>query len=111
MMIDYKIIGERITKYRKASNITQETLAEYLDVSTAFISKIERGRTHLNLERLMQICHFLNISPAELLNDSDSSSESYMNPEFSALLNQCPNELFPVIKSVIEDIIKYYPQK
>ena len=42
MNIDYKLIGQRITKHRKKLHITQEKLAEQLDVSTAFVSKIER---------------------------------------------------------------------
>ena len=67
MVIDYQLIGRRIAARRKNNHITQESLAEYLDVSPAFISKIERGRTQLSLERLVQICHYLDITPTELL--------------------------------------------
>lgn len=109
MMIDYKLIGQRIAKCRKNKKITQETLAEYLDVSTTFISKIECGKTHINLERLVQICHFLDTSPSELLTGAESTSEIYMNPELASLMNRCPNELLPLMKSVIEDILKHYP--
>lgn len=109
MKVDYQLIGQRIASRRKSSRITQECLAEYLDVSIAYVSKIERGRTQLSLERLVQICHFLDISPGELITGTQPDSDSYMNRELSELLDQCPGELLPVIRSVIEDIIRYYP--
>ena len=41
MALDYKVIGDRIRKARIDNNLTQENLAEELDVSVAFISRIE----------------------------------------------------------------------
>lgn len=109
MKIDYQLIGQRIAGCRKSRKITQERLAEYMDVSIAFVSKIERGKTQLSLERLVQICHFLDISPGELITGTQPEAESYMNHELSELLKQCPGELLPVIKAVVEDMIRYYP--
>ena len=43
MALDYNIIGERLKKARIDNNLTQEKLAEKLDVSIAFLSRIERG--------------------------------------------------------------------
>lgn len=108
-MIDYTRIGQRIASCRKARRITQEQMAEYLDVSIAFVSKIERGRTQLSLERLVQICHFLDLSPDELLSQNKPTSDSYMQAEVSSLIEQCPHELLPVIKAMVEDILRYYP--
>ena len=53
MALDYSIIGSRIRKARQNKQITQEQLAEKLDVSVAFISRIERGTSHINLKRLL----------------------------------------------------------
>lgn len=106
-IIDYQLIGQRIAAQRKQKHITQEQLAEYLDVSTAFISKIERGKTQLSLERLVEICRFLDLSSSALLEGSDSTSVSYMLPELSLLIHECPKELLPLVKSVIEDIIQF----
>lgn len=108
MTLDYELIGQRIARYRKKQHITQESLAEYLDVSTAFISKIERGKTQLSLERLVQICHFLNITSSDLIDGSSFQSDSYMKPELYSLLEQCPKELFPLIKAIIEDLLRFH---
>lgn len=107
MTIDYELVGQRIASNRKKNYVTQEQLAEQLDVSTTFISKIERGKTQLSLERLVQICQYLHISPTELLYGSNFDS-SYMLAELSSLLKQCPEESLSLIKSLIEDVIQYH---
>ena len=110
MVIDYKLIGQRLAKCRKEKHITQEQMAEHLDVSTAFISKIECGRTQINLERLVQICHFLEIEPAYILQGADSASPVYMNGELSQLLSECPREALPLVKNLLEDVIAHFSQ-
>ena len=51
MALDYSIIGERLKSARLAKNLTQEQLAEKLDVSVAFLSRAERGNVKINLSR------------------------------------------------------------
>lgn len=62
MGFDYSVIGKRIKQAREKRGITQEKLAEALDVSNAYISKIERGKTPINLDRLSEICAVLEES-------------------------------------------------
>ena len=42
-------------------------MAEKLDTSIAFICRIERGASYMNLQRVIQICEILDISIEELL--------------------------------------------
>ena len=70
MALDYSIIGERLKKARLAKNMTQENLAEQLDVSVAFLSRVERGHSHLNLNRLTQVCELLDVSEGYILSGS-----------------------------------------
>ena len=67
MAIDYNIMGERIKKARLEKQLTQENIAEKLDVSVAFLSRIERGSSHINLKRLQQLCSILDVSEGYLL--------------------------------------------
>lgn len=71
MALDYSIIGSRIRKARLEKNITQEELAEKIDVSVAFISRIERGTSHVNLKRLSQLCNILDIKEGVILNGTN----------------------------------------
>ena len=106
MAIDYNVIGERIKKARKDKNLTQEYLAEKLDVSIAFLSRIERGSSRINLKRLSQICEILEVSEGEILNGVSSNSNKYLTDEFSALLEGCSNEkkrlIYDIAKVIIE---------
>lgn len=63
MALDYKTLGKRIKFYRKQRHITQEQMAEQLDLSLSFISQIERGVTKMSLDTFVDICDFIGCSP------------------------------------------------
>ena len=56
-----KEIGENIRQARVNSGITIAELSEMLDLSTAYVSQIERGKRGARLTRLMQISEILNV--------------------------------------------------
>ena len=55
-------MGKRISGQRKLLGLTQEEIAEKLDVSVQFISYIERGQKGISLENLIKLSKELNIS-------------------------------------------------
>lgn len=103
MALDYSIIGERIRKARLENNITQEKLAEELDVSIAFVSRIECGTTHINLKRLSQIC---NIKEGVILNGTNVSSDNYLSKEFNELFLNCSKDTQKLIYDIAKIIIE-----
>ena len=112
MAIDYSLVGERLKKARVAKKLTQENLAEKLDVSVAFLSRIERGSSHVNLKRLNQLCRLLDVSEGYILNGASSNSENYLTKEFSELLKSCSPEtqrLIYNVAKVIADADQYDP--
>jgi len=46
-------IGSRISQLRKRQGLTQEKLAEELDISHKHVSEVERGTSSLSLEKLI----------------------------------------------------------
>ena len=86
MSLDYNVIGSRIKEARQAKKLTQENLSEQLDVSVAFLSRVERGSSHINLKRLNQICDILEISEGYILNGADNTQNNYLEKEFAELL-------------------------
>ncbi len=106
MALDYRIIGERIRKSRIEKNLTQENLAEKLNVSVAFISRIERGSTHINLTRLSEICSILNIDEGTILNGTSTDSTNYLSDEFNELLKNSSKENQKLIYDIAKLIIK-----
>ncbi|MBO4816363.1 MAG: helix-turn-helix transcriptional regulator [Clostridia bacterium] len=104
MALDYSIIGERLKQARMNKRLTQEKLAEKLEVSVAFLSRIERGSSHINLNRLNQICTILDVSEGEILNGVSKDSSLYLNRDFSNLLKNCPPEKISLIYKVAKVI-------
>ena len=70
MGIDYIKLGKNIKYCRKQKNITQEQLAEELDMSAGFVSQIERGVGRMSLDTLINICDFLECSAGDIINNS-----------------------------------------
>ena len=107
MALDYNIIGERLKKARIDNNLTQEKLAEKLDVSIAFLSRIERGSSHISLKRLSQICDILGITEGSILNGSSNNSNTYLVSEFDDILkNTTPEKqklIYKIAKIINED--------
>ena len=89
--IDYKLIGERIKETRKKAGLSQEKLAEMIDVTTVYISRIERGG-QINLKRLSQISIALSVPIGQLLSGTTMESKNYLNKEFEELLSQCTKD-------------------
>ena len=60
-------IGNRIKVARENMGWTQEELAEKIDLSTQFISTIERGVAGASLGTVIRLCDVLNVSSEWLL--------------------------------------------
>lgn len=61
-----KFLGQRIQEARKTRKLTQEQLAEIIEIDVVSLSKIETGRNYPTAENLKKICRALNILPFEL---------------------------------------------
>ena len=107
MALDYNIIGERLKKARIDKNMTQEKLAEQIDVSVAFLSRVERGTSHINLKRLTQICEILGVSEGSVLNGVSSNSDNYLASEFNNILNSVSSDkqklIYKIAKVISEE--------
>ena len=104
MAVDYNIIGQRIKKARLAKNLTQEDLAEQIDISVAFLSRVERGNSHINLKRLNQLCGLLDVTEGYILNGASSNAINYLDEEFAELLKSCSPEKQKLIYNIAKVI-------
>jgi len=106
MALDFTIIGQRLKKARIDKDMTQENLAEKLDISVAFLSRVERGLSHVNLKRLSQICSILDVTEGEILNGVSKDSQGYLNKDFSNLIKDCPPEKISLIYNIAKVIVE-----
>lgn len=106
MVLDYKILGNRLKQARLSKDLTQEQLAEILDVSVAYISRVETGNVEIILKRLSQICSILDVNMGYILDGTSYSSKNYLNNDFNSLLKDCPPEKSQLIYEIAQVIIK-----
>ena len=66
-----KKMGNRISTRRRIMGMTQETLAEMMDVSTQMISNLETGKKAIRPENLVKLCNVLDVSADYLLTGSE----------------------------------------
>jgi len=69
-----KKIGQRIAKFRKLSNLTQNQLSEKSQCSSEFLSRLERGACAASVKRLNMIAKALEI-PLKALFDFEKAQE------------------------------------
>ncbi len=89
MEIDYKLIGERIREARKKRGWSQERLSEEIDVTTVYISRVERGGSGINLKRLAQISKALDTSLEYLVGGTATEAPNYLDKELYETLVSC----------------------
>ena len=68
--MEQQALGKRIREERLKLNLTQERLAEDVNLSTAYIGQIERGERSLTLENLAAVANRLGVTIDYLLSDS-----------------------------------------
>ena len=67
MTLDYSLIGGRIKKRRKRLKLTQEQVAEQVDISNQHMSNIERAKSIPSTETIMKLAAALDTTPDEFL--------------------------------------------
>lgn len=69
-------IGSRIAKLRKEHKLTQEQLAEKLDISIKHCSSVERGLSCLSLEKLIDVSNLFDVSLDYLIKGNPTVEKS-----------------------------------
>lgn len=93
-------IGERVKRAREHINMTQEKLAEKIDVSPQYISDLERGVVGVALPTLKNICITLGVTSDSLLFGEPKKTDT------SAIEDCCHRLSSEQIKCVEEIVIK-----
>lgn len=85
--VNYDKIGDKIRERRNFLKITQENLANEIDVSASFISDIENGRRKMSLETMIKISIALRTSLDYLILDNMNSTKIKNETKIEELKN------------------------
>ena len=73
-------IGSNLRRLREQKNVSQEFMAQKLELSTKSYGNIENNVTKITLDRLTQICNILEIDPIAMLSfDSEKIIQNITN--------------------------------
>ena len=110
MTLNYKFIGKTVKKYRKSMKISQEELAERIDMSVAYISHIETGRKRVSLETLVKIANILGTTVDQLLSCNQINDPFEYKTDLWLLLEDCSSyekqiiyEIAVAMKQILRD--------
>ena len=93
MKIDYRKLGKRLKEERKKQGVTQEKLAEYVNLSVSHLSHIENGNEKTSLQTIVNIANVLNVSLDDLLDLDLGKRSMYLTiREIDLLFKDCTKE-------------------
>lgn len=100
MELDYKKLGERIRAARVAQGMSQEQLAEAVDMTSQHISHTEVSSTKISLPALVKIANLLHTSVDKLLSDSLYDTKAHLLEEVELIFSDAsPNEIYLMLQS------------
>lgn len=67
----YRLLGLNIAYYRKERGLSQEALAELVNISRTHMSRIETADCAVSLDVVFDICDALCVSPKKLFDFRD----------------------------------------
>ena len=100
--MDYYKIGQKIRKIRKAHGLSQEELAEKVNISTTHMSHIETGNTKLSLPVVVDIAAALEVRADDLLDNPTAATTSSSLDEIADGLERCNAQEAKVIADVVK---------
>ena len=96
-------IGEQVKRARDQANLTQEQLAEYIEVSPQYVSDLERGVVGISISTLKKLCEALQITSDQILFGERSVND------VSAIFEKCkllPKEQFDILSDIINKFVE-----
>ena len=96
-MVDLVEIGKRIQGRRKQMGLTQEQLADKMDVSIQMVSNLERGNKSIRIENLIKLSEILNISTDYILTGKETTEDMQVLTEQMASLSQKERKMMKLL--------------
>ena len=78
-MLDAKIVGEVIQRYRKEKGWSQEVLSDFAEIHRTHLSAIERGERRPSLDPFCRISHALGVGSAVMIDAIEVEIEAAEN--------------------------------
>ena len=102
MELDYNAIGKRIKIARIKADLTQERLAEMVEISPTHMSNIETGTTRVSLTAIVSLANALSVTVDDLLCDSVVKSKVQFEKDIAGILADCDEYEIRMVKDMAQ---------
>lgn len=106
MELDYKAIGKRIKIARIKADLTQERLAEMVEISPTHMSNIETGTTRVSLTVIVSLANALSVTVDDLLCDSVVKAKVQFEKDISGILADCDEYEIRMVKDMAQALVE-----
>ena len=102
-MINKDLIGKTIKKARISNNMTQEELAEYVEISANYLSKIERGLNIPSADIFLKIAEKIGLTMEDfgIYSNKENNSDCAINKIISSYDKKTRLLASDIIKAII----------
>ncbi len=102
MELDHKAIGKRIKIARIKADLTQERLAEMVEISPTHMSNIETGTTRVSLTAIVSLANALSVTVDDLLCDSVVKAQVQFEKDIAGILADCDEYEIRMVKDMAQ---------
>lgn len=100
-------IGKRIRQYREEAELTQEELAELAELSTNYLSAVEREVKSPTIDTLVKIMNAIKVTPNEVMQDviiaDTKDSMSQLEERIKRLSLKKQQKVLRILDFIIEE--------
>lgn len=103
--MDRIILGRRLREERLHCGMTQEQVAEYINVSTTYVGLVERGERSVTLEKLILLARCFHVTIDYLLADSLPVTDSVQDKMMLSLWHSAGEQEKSMILSIMQSVM------
>lgn len=104
--VDFRRLGQRVRQYRKAAGLTQQQVADAIEIESSNLSHIERGTIKTSLSTLTKIANALGVTLDMLVCDSLTFASEPYQKEFASILADCDARELRIFTEAVKTLKK-----
>jgi len=96
-----QLLGKRIKRLRNRLGLTQDALAEHVQISPKYLSNIEQGRENPTIDTLLRLALSLKVEPWEMFMFEQESDTKTLQEKIRALLDEAKEDQLRLIVKLL----------
>ena len=104
-------LGEKIKRLRKLNDMSQQQLADYLEINRNYLSRIETNKSDPTTSIIIKLTHLFEINVNSLLGLNNNTSkreekQKYINENCASLSDEDLDFIIRIINIMKEEYVK-----